>query len=226
MTNHHPAPELLTAFSAGSLQLSQAICVSTHIEHCDICSTNLRRLNSMGAALFESQQPQPVSERLKDAVLAQLDQTPMEVTETLTTTTTTATEYQGSIPRALRQFIPQSYDDLHWEILSPSIRTATLWTDTNGARVEMLRIKPGGKVATHTHTGDEYTVILEGSFSDETGVYRRGDFVLRDGKHQHKPVATKDRECICLTVTDAPIRFTGFFARLLNPFVRKRYPPI
>lgn len=89
----------------------------------------------------------------------------------------------------------------------------------------MLRIKPGGKAATHTHTGDEYTLILEGGFSDESGIYGEGDFLLRNGSHKHKPIATKDKECLCLTVTDAPIEFTGFFTRWLNPLIRKSHLP-
>ena len=71
--------------------------------------------------------------------------------------------------------------------------------------------------------GDEYTVILEGSFSDEAGLYHKGDFLLRDASHEHTPVATLDKYCICLAVTEAPIQLTGFFGRLLNPFIRRSY---
>lgn len=219
MVNHHPAPDLLAAFSAGSLHLSHALCVSTHVERCEECKSNLLRLNGMGAALFEQQPKHSVPAQLKREVMAMLDQ---QSTETPAQPINT----RSHIPRALRQFIPGDYDDLQWQVLSPSIRAATLCTDLNGARVEMMRIKAGAQVATHTHTGDEYTLVLEGSFSDETGIFREGDFVVRDSNHQHRPVATKDRECICLTVTDAPLRFTGFFGRLLNPFVRKRYLPV
>lgn len=223
MINHHPAPDLLAAFSAGSLHLSHALCVSTHVECCEECKSNLQRLNGMGALLFEEQPRQTVPARLKASIMEQLDQAR---DEQAVATDTDGDAGNLAIPRALRQFIPGSYDELNWQILSPSIRAATLCTDINGTRIEMLRIKPGGEVATHTHTGDEYTLILEGSFSDETGIFREGDFVVRDASHQHKPMATRDRECICLTVTDAPIRFTGFFGRLMNPFIRKRYIPV
>jgi len=84
-------------------------------------------------------------------------------------------------------------------------------------------IRPGGTSNTHTHMGDEYTVILEGSFSDEAGLYHKGDFLLRDASDQHTPVATLDKYCICLAVTEAPIQLTGFFGWLLNPFIRRSY---
>lgn len=219
MAKHHPSPELLTAFSAGSLPLSQALCVSTHIEHCSECRTNLLRLNSMGANMMETLKPTEVSADLKSSVFALLDDAGEDVPEAVNPTT----KRNSRVPRSLQQFIPHDYNDLQWHYVSPSIQTARLCTDTNGSKVEMLRIKPGGKVPSHTHTGDEYTILLEGSFSDESGVYNEGDFVLRDGRHKHKPMVTEDSECICLVVTDAPIAFTGFFSRWLNPFLRRNH---
>lgn len=213
MANHHPTPELLTAFSAGSLQLSHALCVSTHIDQCQECRSNLQRLNTIGSHLFESLEPTQLSDGLKQRVLAALDQ------HDANEPTTAANPVNEAIPRGLRQFISSDYDSLRWRPLSPSIKKVKLYTDSRGENVELLRIKPGGKAATHTHTGDEYTVILEGSFSDESGIYTKGDFILRDGRHRHKPIATKDQECICLTVTDGPIAFTGFFTRWLNPLL-------
>ncbi|ARN73430.1 ChrR family anti-sigma-E factor [Oceanicoccus sagamiensis] len=213
MANHHPAPELLTAFSAGSLQLSHALCVSTHLERCDECRANLMRLNSMGAKMMEDLKPARASEDLKSSVLAMLDDAPKEEPAVI--------NRDSRIPRALQQFIPDDYDSLQWHHVSPSIQAAKLVTDSNGSKVEMLRIKPGGQVPSHTHTGDEYTLLLEGSFSDESGIYKEGDFVVRDGRHKHKPMVTEDKECICLTVTDAPIEFTGFFTRWLNPILRR-----
>ena len=223
MANYHPTDELLTAFSAGSLQLAHALCVSSHIEMCSQCRQNLHRLNSIGATLLAELKPEKVSQRLKDDVLAMLDRQIDD--ENTAAKQAVPININTAIPRCLQQFVPQDYDALRWQTISPSIQSTKLCTDINGAKVELLRIKPGGKAAAHTHTGDEYTMILEGSFSDETGIYCEGDFILRDGRHKHKPIAAKNKECICLTVTDAPIQFTGFFTRWLNPLVRRSYLP-
>lgn len=216
MVEHHPAPELLAAFSAGSLPLGHALCVGVHTEYCNECQVNVQRLNKLGGQFFEDLQPASISENLRDSVFSMLDDTP-ESEQIIVPTT----KQNSDIPRSLRQFIPESYDALPWERVTPSIETAKLCVDTNGARVEMLRIKPGGNIATHTHTGDEFTMVLEGGFSDESGIYLAGDFVFKDGKHKHRPMATKDARCICLSVTDAPIAFTGFFTRWLNPLLKK-----
>lgn len=211
----HPVDELLAAYSAGSLPLSQALCISAHLEHCGSCGQKLQRLNRVGSELMQQLEPSPVSSRLKDDLLARLDSLREDEPPVVTT--------DPSVPRCLRQFIATDYEHLDWKRISPDIQSVELCRDSNGAKVELIKIRPGGTSPAHTHDGDEYTVILEGSFSDERGVYQKGDFVFNDADNHHSPVATQDRECICLAVTEGPIRFTGFFARLLNPLVRRSY---
>ena len=213
---NHPADELLAAYSAGSLPLSQALCISAHLEHCDSCLQELQQLNRVGSELMLQLEPAPASDRLKQDLLERLDSLVDE----------TAEQPSGgdrSIPRCLRQFIDRDYQSLKWKRVSPGIRSIELCRDSNGARVELLKIRPGGSAVTHTHLGDEYTVILEGSFSDENGLYRKGDFLVKGKGDRHTPVATLDRECICLAVTEGPVQLTGFFGRLLNPLIRRSY---
>lgn len=215
-TLNHPANELLASYSAGSLPLSQALCISAHLEHCHECGQQLRRLNRVGSELMQKLSPAPASDELKQRLLDRLDDIVDESPAPVATT-------NPSIPRCLHQFIAGDYDDLDWKWVSPAIHSVELCRDSNGAKVELLKIRPGGSATTHTHLGDEYTVILEGSFSDEQGVYSKGDFMVKDANDEHRPVATQDRECICLAVTEGPIQFTGFFSRMLNPLIRRSY---
>ena len=217
-TQHHPSDDLLASYSAGSLPLSQAMCISAHLEHCPHCAQKLQRLNSLGSALMEKLAPSPASADLKMQLLERLDSLCEE-----DETPETVDSVDPSIPRCLHQFIESDYSRLQWKRVSTDIHSVELCRDSNGAKVELLKIKPGGSASTHTHAGDEYTVILEGSFSDEQGVYRKGDFLLRDHGDRHTPMATQDRECICLAVTEGPIQFTGFFTRMLNPLIRRSY---
>ena len=215
-TLNHPASDLLASYSAGSLPLSQALCISAHLEHCRDCNQQLRRLNRVGSELMQNLSPAPASEAVKQRLLERLDDIADEPEAA-------APAANPSIPRCLRQFVAGDYDDLDWKWVSPDIHSVELCRDSNGAKVELLRIKPGGSATTHTHLGDEYTVILEGSFSDEHGVYGKGDFMVKGTADRHTPVATRDRECICLAVTEGPIQFTGFFSRMLNPLIRRSY---
>jgi len=213
---NHPADELLAAYSAGSLPLSQALCISAHLEHCHSCLQELQQLNRVGSELMLQLEPAPASERLKQDLLERLDSLVDETAEP-------PPAGDRSIPRCLRQFVDRGYQGLKWRRVSPGIRSVELCRDSNGARVELLKIRPGGSAVTHSHLGDEYTVILEGSFSDEHGLYRKGDFLVKGIGDRHTPVATLDRECICLAVTEGPVQLTGFFGRLLNPLIRRSY---
>jgi len=217
-SNKHPNDELLAAHSAGSLPLSQALCISAHIDHCPECMRKLQRLNQVGSELLQQLQPAPGSATLKERMFASLD----SLTD-LPSAASEETEYESNVPRCLRQFVKNGYQNMAWRSVSANIKSVELCRDNNGARVELLKIKPGGAAISHTHLGDEYTVVLEGSFSDGDGLYGQGDFLLREENEQHRPVATQDRECICLAVTEAPIQFTGFFSRLLNPIIRRSY---
>lgn len=223
MIKHHPSAELLADFAAGSLQLSHALCIAAHLEHCDTCRRQTGQLQALGAQLLQALKP-PVgasTSALKSRVFERLDEAEADTPAPARQTSASADDYR--VPRALDQFINGGYSDLSWVSISPAIKISTLLKDLDGSQIALSRVKPGGKMPHHRHTGDELTVVLEGAFSDETGLYRKGDFVSRDTRHKHKPIVTKDAECICLMVMDAPIQFTGFFSRLLNPLVRRSH---
>ncbi|NLQ18854.1 anti-sigma factor [Marinomonas sp. M1K-6] len=227
MTHYHPSIEILTDYAAGSLPLAHSLCVSTHLEHCPECQQQIRKLEMLGSHLFDQAQTEnrPLS-NLKDSFFKNLAQQPaQESVKSTQQDKDKDTQWDDyAIPRSLRQFISKSYDELSWMRLSPSFKIATLYNEEGGAQVALTRVKAGAHMPTHTHTGDEITLVLEGAFSDDSGVYRQGDFICRDASHKHKPMVTEDAECICLTVLDAPIEFTGWFTRLLNPIIRRYHP--
>ena len=62
--------------------------------------------------------------------------------------------------------------------------------------------------------------MLQGAFRDETGRFGRGDLEDADPTLEHQPVAEAGEDCICLAVTDAPLRFKALIPRLLQPLFR------
>ena len=66
------------------------------------------------------------------------------------------------------------------------------------------------------------TLVLEGGFSDADGTYHQGDFLLREPSDVHSPTAVQSEDCICLAVLDAPLKFTGWKYRWMNPFLQLR----
>ncbi|MFL0796396.1 MAG: ChrR family anti-sigma-E factor [Cellvibrionaceae bacterium] len=235
-TTQHPSPEVLADYASGALRLSHALCVATHIELCSSCKAEVQKLQSLGGQLLEEQfesspQSQQASESLVDMKSSLLDSLDdydnLDSAEEISPITAIAEPAEDSsgyrIPSTLRQFITENYDRLEWSVISTSIKIATLCKDKDGTQVALTRVKPGGKMPHHSHTGDEITVVLEGSFSDEDGLYKKGDIVFRKADEKHSPVVTNDGECICLAVMEGPIQFTGFFTRWLNPLMRWQY---
>ena len=225
MLCYHPTIDMLTDYSSGALSLPHALGVSAHLDQCAECREQLKRLNALGAELFSSQEtnaPDSKLAALKANLLEKIRQQP-EVDENSTLPEKIDESLKG-IPASLRRLIPKGYDSLNWMSLTPSFKLAMLSSEPGGAQVALSRIKAGAHMPTHTHTGNEITLVLTGAFSDEEGVYRRGDFICRNDDDKHKPRVTKDAECICLIILDAPIEFTGWFTRFLNPIMRRFHP--
>ena len=88
-------------------------------------------------------------------------------------------------------------------------------------RVSLLRLQPGQGLPAHRHVAEEYTVVLQGGYTDSTGNYGVGDFAVGPGPQAHKPVADPGEPCIALIVLERPIVLTGWWTRLFNPLLRR-----
>lgn len=87
------------------------------------------------------------------------------------------------------------------------------------ATARLLYIPAGVAVPDHGHNGMELTLVLQGAFADEADCFRRGDIEIADEGTEHQPIAQAGLDCICLAVTDAPLKFRGFLPRLAQPFL-------
>lgn len=215
---HHPEHALLEQYAAGTLPLPVSLCIAVHNSYCAQCRGEVQVLQNLGGALFEQIAPVAASDTLLQQIFHRIEQEPelSPLSEIVSADKIPNT----SIPAPLRKLIPQGYDAVPWSPLLPGLRAAMLDLGDDDYRVSLHRIAPGGKVAMHDHRGEEITLVLNGSFSDEYGVYGDGDFIVRGPEQVHRPLAAQNEECICLAVQQAPVRFTGFFWRLLNPFLR------
>jgi len=71
-------------------------------------------------------------------------------------------------------------------------------------------------VSVHTHRGEEWTMVLTGSYHDETGRYLPGDVQTTTPDIFHCPVADEGPVCINLAVTDAPLIFKGLLPTVIG----------
>ncbi len=214
MITHHPNDETLAEYAAGTLALAPSVCTTLHINACERCQRRYRRLQVLGSALFEQQGDEAVSDRLLDNVLARIDE------EEPPLSYRPADREQGAPPPLVQRLMRRDFKHLDWRGMGSDVRVCHLGTGDQANEFALYHIRAGGCIPQHTHRGTEYTLVLQGSFSDESGRYQEGDFIQRDASLRHTPTATRDGDCICIGVLDAPVRFTDWRFRVLNPFLR------
>ena len=215
MATLHPELDLLTEYATGTLPLAQGACVSIHVNQCQQCQSTASQLTDLGASLFEAQEPVPVGDSQLNAILARLDEEkPLEYAK--------VAEQASGTPAILQRLMRGDFSDLNWKKIGSALRISYLKTGDTEHEFALYHIKAGGRIPEHTHRGGEMTLVLEGGFSDADGSYHAGDFIYRKPGDVHAPTSLQSEDCICLAVLDAPLKFTDWKFRWMNPFLKLR----
>jgi putative transcriptional regulator len=225
MANYHPADELLMQFAAGQLTNALGIQAACHLESCKKCRLKVRLYEQLGGDLIDISTPVELETNAKSRLLSNLQK--QKNTATSLVSDEQSAVYQQQIananqrlPKPLRRFVPDYYENLPWAGFSKSIQSYDLPFSDDQYTARFYKIAAGKELPQHTHKGNEFTLVMSGSFSDLSGDYHPGDFVLADTSTHHQPRAHEREDCICFAVTDAPLKMTGFFGRMLNPFMK------
>jgi putative transcriptional regulator len=217
---NHPHLDILVEHAAGSLPLAQAACVTAHLQYCNCCEKTVAQLQQAGAALFAAADPTPVGDALLDSVLARLDE---EAPLSYPKSNAKVSEREGdATPALLQRLMRGDFSDLSWTRITDALRSSRIRTGDPQFEFSLLHIRAGGEIPAHGHRGSEMTLVLQGGFADDNGSYHPGDFLFRGPGEEHAPRAFADEDCICLAVIDAPLRFTGWTYRWMNPFLKLR----
>ena len=214
MTEHKSVDDLLIAHAAGKLPEPVGLAVATHLALNPAARARYRRYEAVGGALLDELEPASLADGAWERLEAQLDSAPGEPELVCR-----AVADDLLVPQPLRGYLPGPLAALRWRSYGAAAEVE-LPIKAPGYRTTLIRVRAGRMVPQHTHEGSELTVVLDGAFHDETGHYGRGDLVIADSSLDHRPTADEDGDCLCLAVTDAPLRLTGRFGRFLNPFIR------
>jgi putative transcriptional regulator len=220
MSIHHPSEEMLWRYAGGGLAEPFALLVAAHLTLCPVCRRQVRDLDAIGGALLENAAADPVSGDLKSRVLAALDRPVLATSRSGEGESKVEDADLAGYPTALRRAAREALNYGGWRRLGRGLEELRLLTSHDGHVTRIMRIAGGVSLPQHTHGGQECTLVLSGGFSDSLGHYVRGDVATADPTVDHSPVADTGEDCVCLAVTDAPLRLTGRFGRFLNPFVR------
>jgi putative transcriptional regulator len=212
MTRHHPDSLSLMEYSAGNLTEPHALCIRLHLEQCPHCRSRVDTLNSLGAVMMEQQPKVTLSDSSFEQLMARIDSAPQDTPPVV------------HAPRLspLQKLLGQDINELPWkrQLGDVSVLDISEKFPGQGERVVLQKLVAGGKAPAHTHRGDETTIVLQGAFADQKGVFNQWDFVVLNEQDEHRPVAVGCEDCITLSVLSAPVKLTGTFTRMLNPFIR------
>ncbi len=108
-------------------------------------------------------------------------------------------------------------ENLKWKSIYKGFKEYVLPVN-DGDTVKLIKMDPGTSVPLHSHNGREYILVLDGSFCDEYGEYKKGDMQINDQQIKHHPTACDNDGCVCLSITENDVVFFGKFASILNLF--------
>ncbi len=209
--SHHLDHATLMSYASGALGEALCIVVTAHLEMCPRCREEARRLNVLGGVILEQAAPTKI-ERDMNSTMKSL---PSDV---LVAAPPPSKRAQGDVPYALQDRLDVPLDDVSWSWLAPGVSTHQLpLSGKDQGDLRLLRVEPGVTVPEHSHGGSELTLILRGAYTDCFGRFGPGDVADFDEECTHQPVVDTDEACICLVASEAPARFTGLLARLMQP---------
>lgn len=216
-TTHHASDELLLDYASGALGEAWSLAVATHLALCPVCRRIVADMETLGGGMLDALPPAAIRDDTLAAVMARLD-----LPEPAAGTAEAEPALDGVapvLPQPLRGYLGADLDRVPWRRLGLGAQQVLIPTADGERTARLLRIPAGRPVPKHSHRGLELTLVLAGAFSDATGRYGRGDLQEADESLEHQPHAAPGEDCICLAVTDAPLRFSGLATRLVQPFL-------
>lgn len=215
--NHHPHPETLISYVAGTLPNSISCVVACHLSLCQDCSDHARRLGILGGLMLKKMEAGPADQAFTEHVAAHWSAESLPPREPRHDP---APEIADPwLPLPLARYLGMSGSEVPWKRVVKGVRQYWVKLPKGSGQMRLLRLTPGKLLLEHTHTGMELTLVLQGIYGDHTGDYVRGDVIEWTEGTMHQPRASGEEECICLIASEQTPHFSRFMARLLRPIM-------
>lgn len=210
---HHINDDLLLAYAAGTLSEGWSLAIACHLTMCPECRRSLDVAEAAAGTLMEElpivEGPADSWEQMKARLTAE---------PALPPAVPVLRAPRAVLPEPLRNYLGGDVDTLKWRNMGTA-KQILIRTGDSGTQARLLRIPAGKPVPEHSHGGRELTVVLTGSFHDEIDTFGPGDIEDADGSLTHQPIAGPEEDCICLAITDAPLKFSSRIVRFVQPFL-------
>lgn len=209
---HHVSDELLLDYAAGHLSEGWSLAVATHLAMCPQCRAQLALAEAAGGAMVDNLAPVDGPSDSWDNLMAR-----MQGQEVQAAPAPKPAVSSNELPEPLRSYVG-NLADIKWRNMG-NAQQVLIKTADGETQARLLKIGAGKPVPEHSHGGRELTLVLRGSFHDEVDNFGPGDLEDADGDLTHQPIAGTEEDCICLAITDAPLKFRSRLVRLVQPFL-------
>jgi putative transcriptional regulator len=201
MNNTARKNELILEYSSGMLGEAKSILISTYLHLNSVASKNASVFDNLLAEdLFKLNNTLPKKLKYTDCITSNEN------------STNTASSFLNPLSK-----IVGNLNNINWKSVYKGFKEFDLPANDKD-KIKLIKMDAGTSVPLHSHSGKEYILVIDGSFCDEYGEYKKGDLQINDHNIKHHPTACNDNGCICLSITENDVIFYGPFAPILNLF--------
>ena len=211
ISNSSDLSEVYAAYASGTLDPALSLLLGTQRTLRGETDTALAMADILSGALLERETPAQMSGTALESTLAVIDalETGTRVVNSPVSLASNALDEILALPEPLRGLAIDAAGKTGWQRTAPGIQRLRLDVGSD-AETEIYRIEAGTAVPRHSHEGSEFTLVVSGGFTDETGSYGPGDLAVKGPEDTHQPVADPGEVCFTLAVRDGGLKFTGF----------------
>ena len=204
----------LFAYATGSLSLAKHVMITCQAEISDKVSQKIGLFETIAASALEDVETVSLSDNFMDNVIKALPARHAVEQDNLKTT--------GLAPRTLRNILGHGLKDMKWKSLVPGVAVHDVLGNRRyeeSDRIYLLKAKGGMQMPLHGHKGEEWSLVLTGSYTVGDQTYERGDLHIEDESEIHAPHINEGEDCICLIMTEGPLVMQDFLPKVVQKVV-------
>lgn len=208
--------DAITDYALGALSPAKHVMLACQSEISDAVAERVAFQEGLAASMIEDGASQSLSPLFMGNVLAMLP--PQEGAAPQPA----SDPADGLAPKSLRHMLGHGLKDMKWKSLVPGVAVHDIMGDRktkDGDRLYLLKAKGGMKMPEHSHNGEEWTLLLTGSYTVGDKRFTRGDMHIEDETETHAPHIDEGEDCICLVMTQGPLKMQGWLPKMVQRVV-------
>lgn len=208
--------DAITEYATGTLSPAKHVMLACQREISSAVADRVAFQEEIAARMLEDGKAQALSPLFMGNVLAALPAQEGKSAPIM------ADPANGLAPKSLRHMLGHGLKDMKWKSLVPGVAVHDILGNRktkDGDRLYLLKAKGGMKMPDHSHNGEEWTLILTGSYSTGDRHFTRGDLHIEDETETHAPHIDEGEDCICLVMTQGPLKMQGWLPKIVQSVV-------